>query len=168
MSGLNSWRYTSSSGSFRLPRSWIMFRIVSAVRISRTFSSYTWGNLPPFAVGLLFLLCAHVDAYLFTSADYYCGSVAIGLSPLRRSRTLGNYTRSSVILGVPFVPLRGFITPRPLFGRCVFPAMGRKREPSACFAKRASSLGALAMGLRWCRLGTGLQAIKLSPHHAGL
>jgi len=29
------------------------------------------GNLPPFAVGLLFLLYARVDAYLFTSADYY-------------------------------------------------------------------------------------------------
>ncbi len=39
MAGLESWRYTSSSGSCRLPRSWIMLRIVSAVRLSRTFAS---------------------------------------------------------------------------------------------------------------------------------
>src|SRR5437016_11691594 len=38
MAGLNSCRYTSSSGSPRVPRSWIMFRIVSAVRISRNRS----------------------------------------------------------------------------------------------------------------------------------
>ena len=53
MSGLYSCLYTSSSGSFRLPRSWIMLRIVSAVRISRTLTSFPWGNLLPFAVGLL-------------------------------------------------------------------------------------------------------------------
>ena len=54
MSGLYSCRYTSSSGSPRLPRSWIMFRIVSAVRISRTCASFHIRNLPHFAIGVFF------------------------------------------------------------------------------------------------------------------
>ena len=32
----------SASGNFRLPRSWIMFRIVLAVRISRPLTSCPW------------------------------------------------------------------------------------------------------------------------------
>jgi|RhiMetdeSRZDD1v2_1073273.scaffolds.fasta_scaffold240749_2 hypothetical protein len=40
-----------------------MFRIVSAFRISRTSASFTWRNLPHFAVGLLFLLYARVDGF---------------------------------------------------------------------------------------------------------
>jgi hypothetical protein len=40
-----------------------MFRIVSAVRISRTFPFLYMGNLLPFALGLLFLLCARVDGF---------------------------------------------------------------------------------------------------------
>src|SRR6266851_4263844 len=45
-SGLNICRYPSSSGSFRLPRSRIMFRYDSAVSIPLTFSSFPWETCP--------------------------------------------------------------------------------------------------------------------------
>jgi hypothetical protein len=47
----------------RLPRLWIMFRIVSAVRISRTLTSCPWETCLHFALGLLGLLCARVDGF---------------------------------------------------------------------------------------------------------
>ena len=39
------------------------FRIVSALRITRTSASFPLGNLLPFAVGLLSLLSAPVDGF---------------------------------------------------------------------------------------------------------
>src|SRR6266446_8983807 len=64
MSGLYSCLYTSSSGSLRLPRSWIMFRIVSAVRISRTLTSFPWETCLTSPLGCSFTpLTHHVDGF---------------------------------------------------------------------------------------------------------
>ena len=84
MSGLESCRYPSSSGSLRLPRSWIMFRIVSAVRLSRTCASFPSETCLTSPLG--FFLSSVPAWTAFPSSDYYGGSVTLGLSPLRQSR----------------------------------------------------------------------------------
>ena len=62
----------------------------------------------------------------------------------------------------------GFITPRPHFGSCVFPAEKWERDSNKVARKMGIVLRRSGDGFAWYRLGTGFQAIKLSPHHAGL
>jgi hypothetical protein len=53
----------------RLPRSWIMFRIVSAVRISRTLTSFPWETCLTSPLGCF---DSSVPVWTaFPSADYY-------------------------------------------------------------------------------------------------
>ena len=71
-----------------------MARLVSARRISRTFTSDHPTYLAPFAVWLA-----------FPTADYYEATVAMGLSPFRRSR-IPFIVDVQVAVGALFVPLR--------------------------------------------------------------
>src|SRR5262249_32704221 len=56
-------------GLLRLPRSWIMFRIVSAVRISRTCASFTSETCLTSPLG--FFLSSVPAWTAFPSSDYY-------------------------------------------------------------------------------------------------
>src|SRR5712691_11512799 len=92
--GLDTCRIIRLSGflvsltlAYCLPRSWIMLRIVSAVRISRTLTSFPWETCFPSPVGFFFLSFVPVET-AFPSADYYGSSVALGLAPRRQSRAL--------------------------------------------------------------------------------
>jgi hypothetical protein len=66
-----------------------------------------------------------------------------------------------MILGGPFVPFGGFIIPCPDFG-------GAWRDTSLVTRKISLVFRCSGEGSGRDRLGTGLQAIQLSPHHAGL
>jgi hypothetical protein len=75
-------------------RSLWMVRIVSARRITRTFTSDRPTCLAPFAMWLA-----------FPTSDYYGASVALGVSPFRRSR-LPYVVDVQVAVGALFVSLR--------------------------------------------------------------
>ncbi len=72
-----------------------------------------------------------------------------------------------MILGGPFVPLWGFIIPRSDLGG-VFTHQNRVRDTLEVAHK--INIVLRRSGDRLCgnQLGTGLQAMQLSPHHAGL
>ena len=72
-----------------------------------------------------------------------------------------------MILGGLFVPLRGFIIPRSDLGG-VFTHQNRVRDTLEVAHK--INIVLRRSGDRLCgnQLGTGLQAMQLSPHHAGL
>ena len=121
-----------------MPRSWIMVRIVSAVRLSRTLTSFPWETCFPSPVGFLCLSSVPVETAL-PSADYYGSSVALGLAPRRQSRALllpyvvawGRWpVRSVVRVHYPLSCPRRWVGPR-----------------SRHTQGPASSSGALAMGL---------------------
>jgi len=105
-------------------------------------------RLPSFAVGTA-----------FPSADYYEGSVALGLAPGRRSRVFRRSTSESDV-GGPFVPLRDLIDPRLPDGRSP-PLRGDGSVPGA------PPVGCIEEP-RLMPLGTRLQAIQLSPYHSDL
>src|SRR6266404_5801784 len=68
-----------------------------------------------------------------------------------------------MILGGPFVPFGGFVIPCPDFGgACTL------RDTYLVTRKISLVLRCSGDGSGWDRLGTGLQAMQLSPHHAGL
>jgi hypothetical protein len=73
-----------------------MFKTVSALRITRTFTGNDPAHLPPFAVW-----------WAFPTSDYYGGSVAMGLAPFRRSR-VSCVIDVQIGLGASFIPLRSF------------------------------------------------------------
>ena len=99
----------------------------------------------------------------FPSADYYGGSVAVGLAPRRRSRVSHVARRLERDVGAPFVPLSEVVPRRP-------PA--RKRSADDFCPRRipvASPLRRCDRGdVRLHRWETGVQAIQLSPYRAGL
>src|SRR5262249_57145143 len=66
-----------------------------------------------------------------------------------------------MILGGPFVLFGGFVIPCPDFG-------GMVRDTSFVTRTISLVLRCSGEGSGRDRLGTGLQAIQLSPHHAGL
>src|SRR5205823_14661173 len=72
-----------------------------------------------------------------------------------------------MILGGPFVPFGGCIIPCPDCGGALSQTCGRR---DTYFVTRTISLvlRCSGEGSGWGRLGTGLQAMQLSPHHAGL
>ena len=70
-----------------------MFRLVSARRITRTFTSEHPTYLAPFAM-----------YQAFPGADYYGASVALGVSPFRRSR-IPYVVDVQVAVGALFVSL---------------------------------------------------------------
>ena len=77
-------------------------RHVSALRISRTSCVLAIvRHLPPFAMWPV-----------FPTADYYEGSVAVGLAPSRRSHVLGHPLKQRDV-GAPFRSLRSLIGFRP-------------------------------------------------------
>jgi len=82
-----------------------MFRLVSARRITRTFTSEHPTYLAPFAM-----------YQAFPGADYYGASVAVGVSPVRRSR-IPCIVDVQVAVGALFVPLRSLET-TPLLRGC--------------------------------------------------
>src|SRR5262245_19054258 len=70
-----------------------------------------------------------------------------------------------MILGGPFVPFGGFVIPCPDFGGAfVFPV----RDSYLITCKISIVLRCSGDRSARDRLGTGLQAMQLSPHHAGL
>lgn len=120
MAGLASGRYTSSHGSFRFPRSWVMCRIVSAVRISRTFAFLSmWKPAPLRRWPSCSPLCP-------------CGRLARPLTPLgapspEGSRPFGHpalYSYRTVAwLRWPFRAVLRVRYPLSCPRRCVFPPL---------------------------------------------
>ena len=72
-----------------------------------------------------------------------------------------------MILGGPFVPFGGFVIPCPDCGGAFVPEI---QVRDTYLVTRTISVVLRCSGDRsgWDRLGTGLQAMQLSPHHAGL
>jgi hypothetical protein len=84
-------RIRLSSDPLRAEALW-MFRMVSALRITRTFTSCHPVHLSPFAV-----------CQAFPGSDYYGDSVAVGVAPVRQSR-VPHPADVQDGLGVLFVP----------------------------------------------------------------
>ena len=132
------------------------FRTSSAVRIPRTSMCWPSGYLPPFA-----------KETAFPSADYYGGSVAVGLAPRRRSLTFPmRYVRASLRQSVrPFhEPLARPSPPRRLrlsTARTTATHTGRPQGGGTVMLTRTG--GPTTQPGR-----TGLQAVKLLPCDAGL
>src|ERR1043166_8488801 len=82
-----------------------MFRMMSALRITRTFMILHPVHLAPFAWWTA-----------FPSSDYYGASVALGVAPGRRSRVPCVVDVQDGV-GAPFVPLWSPMRPSPL-GAC--------------------------------------------------
>src|SRR5205807_10452942 len=100
MAGLNSCRYTSSNGSLRLPRSWIMFRYDSAVSIPLTFSSLTWETCLTSPLGF-FDSSVPVETALLGRHRARCLTVRLPMPPVRPVReTFASYgSRQRDIIG---------------------------------------------------------------------
>ena len=127
-----------------------MPRTVAASRISRPSPRTRHPeSLPPFAMWPA-----------FPTADYYGGSVALGLAPRRRSPALG----AADVRARRRRPVRPLVWPR-------WPSLAGRRNP---VSMRPTPLVQRPRTQAWwsgagcCTLGTGIQAIQLSPYRASL
>ena len=113
------------------------------------------GHLAPFALQAAFPpSLAGRD-----SGDYYGASVALGLAPGRRShvRPCRTWQRD---LGVPLISLNALTGHRSWSRRL-------RRRSSTHVAGPAPVSGVVPADVNFHLLETGIQAIKLSPCHAG-
>jgi hypothetical protein len=124
-----------------------MPRIVSAPRISRTSTSVHPTHLAPFA------LCQ-----AFPDSDYYGASVAVGVSPVRRSRVPA-IVDVQVAVGALFVSLRSLQTiplPQACRRRRSFTSGGAITAVSRC--SRAESFTGWTLGFKQFSLHHGNRA----------
>src|SRR5262245_34253686 len=125
-------------------------KTVSASRITRTSTFWSSGHLSPFAMWTA-----------LPSADYYGDSVAIGLASRRRSRV-------PLVLNVSSVTEAPHSSPSMASLAIAWPVGGGSPQ-------NANGLPLVALRCRRCSrgcafppLGIGVQAMQLSPYHAGL
>ena len=117
---------------------------MSALRISRTFTSSQPIHLAPFALWTA-----------FPSADYYGASVALGVAPVRQSR-VPCVVDVQVAVGALFVPLRSLETiplPRACRRRRSFTSGGAITAVNRC--SRAVSFTGWALGFKQFSLHLG-------------
>ena len=115
--------------------------MVSALRISRTFTPGDPTHLAPFAVWAA-----------FPPSDYYGASVALGVSPVRRSR-VPCVVDVQVAVGARFVPLRSLET-IPL--------------PRACRRRRSFTSGEANTAVNRCSRAVRLTGWALGFKHSSL
>ena len=115
------------------------------------------GHLSPFALYTVFP-CS-LDGR--NTVDYYGDSVTVGLAPRRRSRVPFGTERLEHDVGAPLIPLNRFAIDRLPSGGDV------PRKANGSFLT-ASPPDVAAMSVTVAPLGIRVQAVELSPYHAGL